>query len=642
MCYESRVTLPSAEPNAMAAMVPATWLSGVGWMATRWRQLPPGRRGALATAALAALVFLPWLGAAGLWDPWEPHYAEVARQMLVRDDYLYPYWESAYFFSKPVLSMWMGAVAMSLFRAQNHFLPAGSDPSPPSPSGLSLSVEWALRLPVAFLAILACVLVYLAVSRLASRRTGLLAAAALATMPFYALLARQATTDMPFVALMTCGAMCFAVALWDDRAHHRAWAYGGYVFLAFATLAKGLLGFGLIAAAILAWLLATHDWSRLSRLKLVERVGGLWLPVGPLIFLAIAAPWYLVLSLFHGSDDEGHPFAYRFWIHDHFNRLGQGVHTTTPGGTFAYFLEQLGFGAFPWVAAFPGGLLELGRVSPHDRTPRAQLTLFAGLWAIGTFVLMSLSATKFHHYIFPAVPAVAILCALFLDRLLEEGLQRNLGALLLGLAAFVVVAHGLWVSPKILPDLFVYNYDRPYPGPELVEIHRGIGFGSWRLSMAPRTVMAFLFAAGGAVLALACLRGSRRALVGGLAAVAAVFAIWVSWFNWRDLTPHWSQRDIFQTYLAQRATPGEPIVAYYMNWRGETFYSRNLVRQVQDNQRIRELVERPGREWIITERNRFGSLQSALGSSARLRIVDRSNNKLYLVVVGEAPPDPSQ
>src|SRR5206468_8569575 len=107
-------------------------------------------------------------------------------------------------------------------------LPPGSDPSPRTPSGLSVHAEWALRLPVALLAVLACALVYLGVSRLASRRAGLLAAAILATAPFYALLARQATTDMPFVALMTSGAMCFAVALWDERAHRAAWAYGGY------------------------------------------------------------------------------------------------------------------------------------------------------------------------------------------------------------------------------------------------------------------------------------------------------------------------------------------------------------------------------------------------------------------------------
>ena len=299
-------------------------------------------------------MFLPWLGAVGFWDPWEPHYAEVARQMLVRGDYVHPYWESAHFFSKPVLLMWMSAVAMLLVGIHDHALPAGSFAGDPTPSGISMYAEWALRLPIAVMAIVACALVFVAVRRLLSRRAGYLAAAALATMPFYFLMARQAITDMPFVALMTSGAMCFAIALWDERAHRSAWAYGGYAFLAFATLAKGLLGFGLAGAAFFAWFLVTGEWRLLGRLRVVERVRGVSLPVGPALFLAIAAPWYVVMSLFRGLDDESKTFAYRFWIHDHLKRLAEGVHTTTPGGTFDYFIEQLGFGLFPWVAALPG------------------------------------------------------------------------------------------------------------------------------------------------------------------------------------------------------------------------------------------------------------------------------------------------
>ncbi len=635
MCYGSRVAAATEEPIAPALLAERVRAHP---LLARWRRLPPTLRGVLASAGFAAMIFLPWLGAVGLWDPWEPHYAEVARQMIVRDDYVYPYWESAYFFSKPVLLMWMFAAAMNLLGVHGRFLPKGSDPSAPTPSGVSIHAEWALRLPVALLAILACVFVYLAVSRLASRRAGLFAAAALATMPFYAFMARQAVTDMPFVALMTCGAMSFAVALWDERAHRSAWAYAGYLFLAFATLAKGLLGFGLAAAAFLAWFLLTGDWRRMARLRLAERIGGLWVPLGPLVFLAVAAPWYLVLSLFRGRDDESHSFAYRFWIHDHFKRVGQGVHTTTPGGSFAYFVEQLGYGIFPWVAALPGGLMELARVKSKDPNSRSSLTLFAGAWAVITYVLMSVSATKFHHYIFPAVPAVAILCALFLDRLLEEGLELHAGALVLGLAAFAVVGHSLWAQPKALPDLFVYNYDRPYPEREIAELHRGVAVARWLLSLAPRPVMATLFTAGGAAVVLAWSWRSRRGVAGGLVALAAAFAIWLSWFHWRELSPHWSQRDIFWTYLSERSTPDEPIAAYYMNWRGETFYSRNLVRQAQDNQKIRDFADRPGRKWIVTERGRYGALRSALDPSARLRIADRTDNKLYLVAVDEAAP----
>lgn len=600
-------------------------------LADRWRALPEERRGVALTAALAALVFLPWLGAAGLWDPWEPHYAEVARQMIVRGDFVHPYWESAYFFSKPVLLMWLSALGLLAVGAQGHALPPGADPGPPTPSGLSAFTEWAVRLPVALLAIVACALVFVAVKRLVSRRAGYLAAGVLATSPFYFLMARQAITDMPFVALLTSGAMCFAVALWDPRAHRSAWAYAGYAFLAFATLAKGLLGFGLAGAAFLAWFALTGEWRLLARARLWERVRGVPLPLGPVLFLAIAAPWYVALSLFAGVDDEGKGFAYRFFIHDHLKRLGEGVHSTTPGGTFDYFVQELGFGLFPWVAALPGALGELARVRLRGRTRRDDLVLFAGLWAVLAYVLMSLSATKFHHYIFPAVPALAILCAVFLDRLLEEGLEAHLGALVLGLAAFAVVGHSLWETPKALPDLYVYNYDRPYPEAELALLHPGHRLGPFLFSLGPRPVLSALFAAGGVFLVAAWLWRSRRAAVAALSGVALAFALYVSWYHWRELSPHWTQRQIFRTYLAERGSPDEPIVAYFMNWRGETFYSRNLVRQVANDVRMKEIAARPGRKWVIVERARYGALEKALGPAARLRIADRSTDKFFLV-----------
>jgi 4-amino-4-deoxy-L-arabinose transferase-like glycosyltransferase len=601
----------------------------------RWRAIPEERRGVLLVAAFAALVFVPWLGSPGFWDPWEPHYGEVARAMIVRDDYVHPYWESAWFFSKPVLLMWMTALAMNVAGIHDRALPPGSFPGPPTPSGLSTFTEWAVRLPVALLAVVACALVFVAVKRLVSRRAGYLAAAALATMPFWFLMARQATTDMPFVALMTSGAMCFAIALWDERAHRSGWAYAGYAFLAFATLAKGLLGFALAGAAFLGWFALTGEWRLLGRLRLVERVRGLPLPLGPALFLAIAAPWYVVMSLFRGVDDESKTFAYRFWIHDHVKRLSEGVYTTTPGGTFEYFIRELGFGTFPWVAALPGALSELARVKLRERTRRDDLVLFAGLWAVVTYVLMSFSATKFHHYVFPAVPALAILCAAFVDRLLDEGLEAHVGALVLGLAAYAVVAHSLWMEPKALPDLFVFNYERPYPDKELAELHKGYRLGSFTLSLGARPVFSALFAAGGVGLLAAWLWRARRAMAAALVAIATAFALYVSWYHWRELTPHWSQRELFWSYLAGRGSPDEPIIAYYMNWRGETFYSRNLVRQVQDGARMKELAERPGRKWVIVERARYGALRQAVGPKPKLRIADRSTNKFFLVAVEE-------
>jgi hypothetical protein len=227
------------------------------------------------------------------------------------------------------------------------------------------------------------------------------------------------------------------------------------------------------------------------------------------------------------------------------------------------------------------------------------------------------------------------------DRVLDEGLEAHLGALLLGLAAYAVVAHSLWMEPKALPDLYVYNYERPYPEKELADLHPGTRLGPFTLSLGAKPVISALAAAGGVALVAAWLWRSRRGMAAALGGIAAAFAIWVSWFHWRELSPHWSQRDLFRAYLAERGSPDEPVVAFYMNWKGETFYSRNLVRQVQDNARMKEIAARPGPVWVLVERGRYNNLKTAVGPAAKLRIADRSTNKFFLVEVTEgaaAPP----
>jgi 4-amino-4-deoxy-L-arabinose transferase-like glycosyltransferase len=187
------------------------------------------------------------------------------------------------------------------------------------------------------------------------------------------------------------------------------------------------------------------------------------LGTGFLVFCAVAVPWYLTLSLFDGVDDEGKGFFYRFFIHDHLNRLTEGVHTTTPGGSFIYFIEQGGYAIFPWVALLPGAFGVVARLRLRSASKADHLALIAVLWVAFSFYLFASSATKFHHYVFPILPGLAILIALFIDRLWQDGPAEHAVSLLMGLVLFILVGKDLVENPKDFTDLFVYNYDRPYP-----------------------------------------------------------------------------------------------------------------------------------------------------------------------------------
>ena len=95
-------------------------------------------------------MFFPYLGTLGLWDCWEPHYGEVAREMIVRGDYVYPFWESHYFFSKPALPIWLIALGM---------LATGAEARPLGES-LGHLTEWGIRTPFALIAIFTLWAVY--------------------------------------------------------------------------------------------------------------------------------------------------------------------------------------------------------------------------------------------------------------------------------------------------------------------------------------------------------------------------------------------------------------------------------------------------------------------------------------------------
>jgi 4-amino-4-deoxy-L-arabinose transferase-like glycosyltransferase len=172
---------------------------------------PLHRRHGFWLLALAAVLQLPYLGSHTLVDPWEPHYAEVSREILARGDWISLWWaEDGWFWSKPVLTFWLQAIAMAV--AGVRFEPgrmlegiaSGREPCP----------EWAVRMPCFVLTLLGLYLLYRGMVHAAGRRAAFLGGVVLLTMPQFSFVAHQAMTDMPFVACLmaTSGLLLSAYA----------------------------------------------------------------------------------------------------------------------------------------------------------------------------------------------------------------------------------------------------------------------------------------------------------------------------------------------------------------------------------------------------------------------------------------------
>ncbi len=161
---------------------------------------PLWRRHGFWVVAIGAVLYFPFLGSYALWDPWETHYGEVSREILSRDDWISLWWaQDGWFWSKPVLDMWMQAIAMATlgvhYQPDKMLIGDGSQPV--------MHPEWAVRAPVVLLTILALYLLYKGVAKTFGRRAALLGTLVLATMPDWYFLAHQTMTDMPFVGAMT-------------------------------------------------------------------------------------------------------------------------------------------------------------------------------------------------------------------------------------------------------------------------------------------------------------------------------------------------------------------------------------------------------------------------------------------------------
>ncbi|MBX3249788.1 MAG: glycosyltransferase family 39 protein [Myxococcales bacterium] len=165
------------------------------------------RRPGLAVFVVVGLVYLPLLGTFSLWDPWETHYGEVAREMISRDDWISLWWaQENWFWSKPILIFWSEALTLSAL---------GVDCSP---DANPLHPEWAIRLPVVSFSLAAVMTVYFTLRRYFGGRAGAVAAIALATAPHFFFLSHQAITDMFLVANVTMAICMLALAIGEDPA----------------------------------------------------------------------------------------------------------------------------------------------------------------------------------------------------------------------------------------------------------------------------------------------------------------------------------------------------------------------------------------------------------------------------------------
>ena len=313
----------------------------------------------------------------------EGRYAEMAREMLVTGDWVTPRYNGYKYFEKPPLQVWATAAIFQVF-------------------GIG---DWQARLWTALTGFLTILAIGFTGTRIYNARAGWLAAVVLASSPMWVISGHFNSLDMGLSAFLVAALCSLLLAQTShNKSSCRNWMWACWVFMALATLSKGVIGAAIPAMVFVAYSISTWDWKIWTRLRLFS---------GAIVFLLITAPWFILVA------QRNPEFLEFFFIHEHLQRFTQDAHSRT--GPIYYFVPLLLIGIIPWVLQIPGALVQAWQERRREFSSGWLLVC----WFVVIFAFFSMSRSKLPGYIIPIFPALALLIGHRLDRLL--GYSNSLG-----------------------------------------------------------------------------------------------------------------------------------------------------------------------------------------------------------------------
>lgn len=367
----------------------------------------------LLLAGFCSFLFLYGLGQFGLVGADEPRYAQVAREMLERHDWITPVLGGQPWLEKPPLYYWQAMLTYRIF-------------------GVS---DWAARLPSALDATFLVLAVYLFLRRFRpgfELDGGLITASSAGIIGY----ARAASMDMALAAAFSVGMLGWWAWRESGKKIFLAVFYG---CMALGMLAKGPIAPVLAVAVIVVYAALVRD------LRLAMKT--LWWP-GILLFCAIALPWYLAVQM------RNPQFFREFIIEHNVGRFSKNLyHHTEP---FWYYLPVTALALAPWtvfvIKAFVQrvGLwrTECAVAGSAEKGFEYQFSVLAYCWLIVPMVFFSFSQSKLPGYILPVVPAGGLLLVEYLRQCLDRNEAERA-------PMWLVALHALLAAAPIVPALLI-------------------------------------------------------------------------------------------------------------------------------------------------------------------------------------------
>jgi 4-amino-4-deoxy-L-arabinose transferase-like glycosyltransferase len=537
-------------------------------------------------ALLALAIFLCFWGndKTPLFDTDEPRYAQAAKEMMQRGDWVLPTFNGQPRYAKPVMFYWLLIAAYKIFGVN----------------------EFAARFWSGVAAIVIALLLYFALRTIFGQESALAASLCWLTSLAALIFAHAAITDMVLVAFMT-GAI---IALWVGLVtNHTPWFLLASVSMGFAVLTKGPVGI-VLPLVVFAVSAIIHRPAVSVPLRHLVAIG-----VGCLIlFLATVLPWYVAVSIRTNGE-----FLRQFLFVENVSRYAQGaklplwVH-------LAYFPATAFVLAFPWSAF---GIWMLSSLSGLTDEQKQWLTLLK-VWAILPVLVFSFSQTKNPQYVLLAVPALTSLGALLLTLPIPSEASRELWLLrrrfaLLTWFSLTLVAASLIISSQPLINS-VPNWRVRLAGDGFVDF----GWSRWAMS---GFVLVMCIAG---LLALLNIRAFslRHFFPISVASMLAIHAVALGAFV--PKVGYYRQEPLkhFAETASSQLKRDDLLVVYRRDLSSVVFYSNRRVLRVDDPSHLIRLLRQNRRVDVLTHVRFSSDLERLKG--VKLHLVERCGAFLWL------------
>jgi len=508
----------------------------------------------------SAAVFISFfkLGSLLLFDVDEAVYSEATREMLETGNYVTPSYNYEPFYDKPILFYWFQAVAYKLF-------------------GIT---EFAARSVSAFFGVALAAITFLFVKRFYGQRAGILAGFCLLLNLEFFVYSHAAVLDMALTFFITAALYTFYLGFQQNKPvlerlnqgdeslhltpqtlHYNYWYLLSWVFIALATVTKGIIGILLPAMIVFIYLLSLMELREIKRLLALRFV---------LIFLAVAVPWYAAQFSINGWD-----FFNAFVIKHHFKRY-TGV-ITGQSGPIYYYILVIFAGFFPWVAFLPNAL--------YKGIKQRGIYLFSAIWFLAIFIFFSLAGTKEPSYIFPLFPIMAIMTGLILNDFLEKNMAKTW---LYISSSFLIIVSMIMAVTYFSVPIIISSF---LPKELIAGAILPPNLFFWGAALSCLTI---------AVLGIAMIKRQHIFIVGGMVVAAALFLILIRVYA-APYVNIYLQKTLYQysTYARDNLGADGVLATYEINQPSIAFYSRKRFLKLEGEKGMKELTEMKNSKHIM-------------------------------------------